>query len=109
MTHHARRWLLSGTAVTMAAVRHADASVPPPPAGWTQVFADDFTGAANTGVNGANWRYDLGTGEVETMTDSTQNVFQDGSGHLVIRPIRDAAGRWTSGRIETQRTDFAAP
>jgi beta-glucanase (GH16 family) len=71
-------------------------------------------------VNTGNWRYDLGTSypggapnwgthEVETMTNSTANVFQDGAGRLQIRPIRDAAGRWTSGRIETQRTDFAAP
>jgi beta-glucanase (GH16 family) len=135
MTHHAsvvagrvpaRRWLLAGTAVlagvaaTVAAVPHADASVPPTPPGWTQVFADDFNGAANTGVNTGNWLYDVGTGypggaanwgtgEIETMTSSTQNVFLDGSGHLVIRPIRDGAGHWTSGRIETQRTDFAAP
>ncbi len=43
------------------------------------------------------------------MTSSTANVFQDGQGHLLIRPIRDGAGNWTSGRIETQRTDFAAP
>jgi beta-glucanase (GH16 family) len=98
----------------------ASAAVPPPPGGMSLVFSDDFTGAANTGVNTANWLYDLGTsypggaanfgtGEVETMTNSTANVFQDGAGHLAIRPIRDAAGRWTSGRIETQRTDFAAP
>ena len=43
------------------------------------------------------------------MTNSTANVYQDGAGHLVIKPIRDGAGNWTSGRIETQRTDFAAP
>jgi beta-glucanase (GH16 family) len=98
----------------------ATASLPPAPPGWTQVFAEDFNGAANTGVNTSNWLYDIGTsypggaanwgtGEVETMTSSTQNVYQDGAGHLVIKPIRDGSGAWTSGRIETQRTDFAAP
>jgi Ricin-type beta-trefoil lectin domain/Glycosyl hydrolases family 16 len=98
----------------------AKASVPPTPSGWTQVFADDFNGAANTGVNTSDWRYDTGTsypggaanwgtGEIETMTSSTQNVYQDGNGHLAIKPIRDGNGNWTSGRIETQRTDFAAP
>jgi hypothetical protein len=98
----------------------AKASVPPTPSGWTQVFADDFNGPANTGVNTSDWRYDTGTsypggaanwgtGEVETMTSSTQNVYQDGNGHLAIKPIRDGNGNWTSGRIETQRTDFAAP
>lgn len=89
---------------------------------WTQIWNDEFNGSAGTGVNTSNWLYDTGTGygcpgcpsgwgtgEVETMSSSTNNVFQDGSGHLVIKPIRDAAGNWTSGRIETQRTDFAAP
>ncbi len=121
-----RRLLLAGLAVlatvaaSMAAIPDAGASVPPTPSGWTQVFADDFNGPANTGVNTANWLYDLGTGypggaanwgtgEIETMTSSTANVYQDGGGHLVIKPLRDGAGNWTSGRIETQRTDFAAP
>ncbi|MEU4238138.1 carbohydrate-binding protein [Actinoplanes sp. NPDC026619] len=98
----------------------ANAAVPAAPAGMTTVFSDDFTGAAGTGLNTANWLYDIGTGyaggaanwgtgEVETMTNSTSNVYQDGSGNLVIKPIRDSAGNWTSGRVETQRTDFAAP
>jgi beta-glucanase (GH16 family) len=128
MTRSRPRWrLLAATAaiatplIAMAAtLGTAGAAVPPPPAGWTTVFSDDFTGANGSGVNTANWLYDLGTGypggagqwgtgEVETMTNSTTNVFQDGQGHLVIKPVRDGAGNWTSGRIETQRTDFAAP
>ena len=87
---------------------------------YTVVFKDDFSGASNTGLNRSNWPYatgtsypggagNWGTGEVERMTDSTTNVFQDGHGHLAIKPVRDEAGNWTSGRIETQRTDFAAP
>jgi Ricin-type beta-trefoil lectin domain/Glycosyl hydrolases family 16 len=127
MTYHlTRARLLAGAAAlalavaSVVAVSDADASVPPTPSGWTQVFADDFNGAAGSGVNTGDWRYDLGTGypggaanwgtgEVETMTSSTANVYQDGQGHLIIKPIRDGAGNWTSGRIETQRTDFAAP
>src|SRR5437763_386146 len=104
----------------VAALTDAHASAPPPPAGWTAVFTDDFTGAAGTGLNTGNWLYDTGTsypggaanwgtGEVETMTSSTANVYQDGAGHLAIKPIRDSAGHWTSGRVETQRTDLAAP
>ncbi|HEY2671644.1 MAG TPA: glycoside hydrolase family 16 protein [Rugosimonospora sp.] len=111
---------LTMAAVSIATALNAGAAVPPPASGWTTVFSDDFTGAAGTGVNTANWLYDLGhgysggagnwgTGEVESMTNNTQNVYQDGSGHLVIKPIRDGSGNWTSGRIETQRTDFAAP
>lgn len=40
------------------------------------------------------------------MTSSTSNVALDGSGNLLITPRRDASGNWTSGRIETRRTDF---
>ena len=121
-----RRLLLCGAAAaalvgaSIATLPNAGASVPPTPAGWTQAFADDFNGSSGTGLNTANWLYDLGhgypggagnwgTGEIENMTNSTQNVYQDGAGHLVIKPIRDGAGNWTSGRVETQRTDFAAP
>ena len=89
--------------------------------GWILVWNDDFNGPANSGVNRENWLYDTGTGygcpgcpaqwgtgEIETMTDSTENVSLDGGGHLVIKPIRAADGTWTSGRIETQRSDFEA-
>src|SRR3954469_12013185 len=107
-------------AALVTVVPRAGASIPPPPSGWNTVFSDDFTGAAGSGLNTGDWRYDTGTsypggaanwgtGEVETMTSSTQNVYQDGGGNLVIKPLRDGSGNWTSGRVETQRTDFAAP
>jgi beta-glucanase (GH16 family) len=87
--------------------------------GWHQIWSDEFDGPANTGVDTSKWLYDTGasypggaanwgTGEVETTSNSTSNVYQDGAGHLVIKPIlRD--GTWTSGRIETNSTNFAAP
>ncbi|MHA5047024.1 glycoside hydrolase family 16 protein [Streptomyces sp. SD15] len=112
---------LSLAAVTAtAATLPANASAPTPPAGWSQVFVDDFNGAAGSGVSTANWQYatgtsypggpaNWGTGEVETMTSSTNNVALDGNGNLLITPRRDAAGNWTSGRIETNRTDFQPP
>lgn len=107
-------------ALATAATQSADASAPTPPSGWTQVFLDDFNGSAGTSVSTSNWQYDTGTSypggpanwgtsEVETMTSSTSNVALDGSGNLKITPIRDAAGNWTSGRIETNRTDFQPP
>jgi hypothetical protein len=97
----------------------AKAAAPPAPAGWNQIFVDDFNGPANTGVNTGNWRYTtgtgypggppgFGTGEVEVMTNSTSNVSLDGAGNLRITPQRAGAG-WTSGRIETNRQDFQAP
>jgi beta-glucanase (GH16 family) len=87
-------------------------------ASWTEVWNDEFSGAANTKVDSL-WQYDTGTsypggaanwgtGEVETMTNSTTNVYQDGSGHLVIKPVK-SNNAWTSGRIETVNTGFAAP
>ncbi|GAA5024577.1 glycoside hydrolase family 16 protein [Streptomyces siamensis] len=107
-------------AAATAATLPANASAPTPPSGWSQVFLDDFNGSAGTGVNTANWQYDTGTsypggaanwgtGEVETMTSSTSNVALDGNGNLLITPRRDASGNWTSGRIETNRTDFQPP
>ncbi|MFG2602984.1 glycoside hydrolase family 16 protein [Streptomyces sp. NPDC048514] len=107
-------------AVATAATAPADASAPTPPAGWTQVFADDFVGPAGAGVSSSDWQYATGTsypggaaawgtGEVETMTSSTNNVALDGNGNLLITPRRDASGHWTSGRIETTRTDFQPP
>ena len=86
---------------------------------WNEVWNDEFSGAANTGVD-SQWQYDIGTGypcsgcaqwgtgEIETMSNSTSNVYQDGSGHLVIKAINNN-GSWTSGRIETTNSSFAAP
>jgi len=90
-----------------------------PPGNWTPVWSDDFAGAAGTSPSNANWITDTGTGyaggaanwgtgEVETDTASTANVGLDGDGHLNITAL-DSGGSWTSGRIESQRSDFAAP
>jgi beta-glucanase (GH16 family) len=96
----------------------APAAVDAPPAGFSLTWSDDFNGAAGTGVNTGSWKYDtgpgssFGTGEIETMTNSTSNVFQDGSGHLVLRALHsgsDPRSGWTSGRIETQAATFGAP
>ncbi|MFG1811995.1 discoidin domain-containing protein [Streptomyces sp. NPDC049040] len=105
-------------AAPAAAAAAAPAAVPAAPAGFTTTWSDDFSGGANTGVNGANWKYDtgpgssFGTGEIETMTNSTSNVYQDGNGHLVLKALHsgsDARSGWTSGRIETQAATFGAP
>lgn len=89
---------------------------------WTLVWYDEFNGSG--GVSGGDWIYDTGTrydcsgcpanwgtGEVETMTNSTSNVFQSG-GNLNIRALHSDSNPtkgWTSGRIETVRTDFQPP
>ena len=61
--------------------------MPPPPSGLTTVFSDNFAGAAGSAPSSANWFYDIGTGygtgEIENTTNSTNNVYLDGNGHLV--------------------------
>ena len=78
------------------------------------MFSDNFAGAAGSPVNSANWKYDtgpgssFGTGEIETMTSSTNNVYLDGNGHLVIKAL-ESGGAWTSGRIQTNTANVGAP
>jgi hypothetical protein len=95
----------------------APSAVPAPPAGFTTTWSDDFNGAANSALDTGTWRYDtgagsgFGTGEIETMTNSTANVYQDGSGHLVLKALHsgtDPNSGWTSGRVETQADGFGA-
>jgi beta-glucanase (GH16 family) len=119
----ARRRLALGAAAVLALSPlnfAAEATVPPPDAGWTQVWADDFNGNAGTLPSSSNWIFDIGhsypggpanwgTGEIAAHTNNPANVSVDGGGNLRITPIRDGAGNWTSARIETQRTDFRPP
>ena len=89
--------------VAFAASLHAQTTP-----GWRLVWSDEFNGPAQSQPASANWNYDLGSsgwgnGEQETYTNSVQNVFEDGAGHLVIRALRDASGHYTSGRIRTGR------
>ncbi|MET0136550.1 MAG: glycoside hydrolase family 16 protein [Kibdelosporangium sp.] len=104
----------------LATTNSASGAVPPPPSGWTQVWADDFNGPANTLPSSSNWIIDTGhgypggpgnwgTGEIQNYTSSTSNLSLDGAGNLRITPLRDGAGNWTSARIETQRSNFKAP
>ena len=95
--------------------------VPAPPPGFRLTWKDDFNGPAGARLSPGKWIYDIGTGygcigcpdqwgtfEIETMTDSTDNVSLDGEGNLLITPIRDLDGNWTSGRIETRKASFTA-
>ncbi|MBM9509602.1 discoidin domain-containing protein [Actinacidiphila acididurans] len=96
----------------------APAAVPAPPSGFSTTWSDDFNGAANAGLDTGVWRYDagpgssFGTGEIETTTTSTSNVYTDGNGHLVLKALHsgtDPNSGWTSGRVETQADGFGAP
>jgi hypothetical protein len=105
--------LTGGLAVSVASAPVAAAdTAPPPPSGFTTVFSDNFAGSAGSAPSAANWFYDIGTGygtgEKEQTTNSTNNVYLDGNGHLVLKAINNG-GTWTSGRIESTRDDFQAP
>jgi beta-glucanase (GH16 family) len=117
-----RRWKLAlftavvAGLVTTAVVAPAGASVPPPPSGWSLVWADDFNGAAGSPPSSANWIVDTGhgypggpgnwgTGEIQNYTGNPANLGLDGSGNLRITPIKSGTS-WTSARIETRRADF---
>src|SRR6202453_3659591 len=125
-----RRGLTAAIAVVIAVIPAAillavapsatGGRVPAALSGWPTAFSDSFSGSAGSGVD-SNWTYDqgtqyngtgctanYGTSEVETNTDSTANVSEDGSGHLNITPV-DSGGSWTSGRIETVADNFEAP
>jgi hypothetical protein len=91
----------------------AATTVPGPPSGWSTVFSDDFAGSAGSGID-SQWQYDtgagssFGTGEIETMTNSTSNVYLDGNGDLDITAL-DSGGAWTSGRVQTTSANVGAP
>jgi len=50
----------------------------------------------------------FGTGEIETMTNSTSNVHLDGNGNLDITALGSGSS-WTSGRIQTTSANVGAP
>lgn len=72
----------------------------------TKTVYDGFSGPAGSPPDPDLWGYDLGNGwgggeELQTYTDSPDNVYQDGDGHLVIKAISSDDG-YTSGRIKTE-------
>jgi beta-glucanase (GH16 family) len=96
--------LLSGLAAMCGGPRTTPATTSPtPPA--TQTWADEFDGAANSAPDSTKWTYDLGAGgwgnqELETYTNLPQNVFMDGTGHLIIR-VERSGSTYTSARLKT--------
>jgi len=97
----------------MVPATSAVAAVPGPPSGWSTVFSDDFNGGSGSGID-SQWMYDtgpgsnFGTGEIETMTNSTSNVHLDGNGNLDITALGSGSS-WTSGRVQTTSANVGAP
>lgn len=84
---------------------------------WNLTWSDEFNGAAGTSPDTSRWNFDVGNnggwgnGELEVYcaagsnaapcSAANPNVFMNGSGSLVLRARRDAAGTWTSTRMQT--------
>src|ERR1700758_1795804 len=73
---------------------------------WKLIWSDEFNGSANTPPNPTKWTFELGDGgwgnqELETYTNSPDNVSRDGAGHLVIRAFKTTSG-YTSARLRTE-------
>ncbi|MDJ1136735.1 glycoside hydrolase family 16 protein [Streptomyces iconiensis] len=89
------------------------------PGAMEEVWRTDFDGAGGSLPSEDDWIIDTGhgypggpgnwgTGEVQEYTKDPANLSLDGEGHLKITALKNG-DTWTSGRIETKRTDFAAP
>lgn len=70
--------------------------------GWTQVWADEFAGAA---LNESAWNINTNAGDsqVRNSQGTRDNVYLEG-GNLVLRSQRQKSGKWnyTSGAVTTQ-------
>ena len=109
--HPVRRVQLLIAAIVLSAALPARAQT------WNLIWSDEFNGAAGTFPDTTKWNYDVGNnngwgnGESEfycvagsntaPCSAANPNVFMNGSGSLVIRARRDAAGTWTSTRMLT--------
>jgi beta-glucanase (GH16 family) len=85
---------------------------------FTSIFLETFPGAEGTLPSPTNWLFDLGTSypggaakwgnnEFENYTNSVNNIRITKNHTLVITPLLNK-GTWTSSRVESQRSDFAA-
>jgi beta-glucanase (GH16 family) len=100
---------------------------PPPTITWTQVWGDEFDGAAGSPVDDTKWAYDTGDGcsqnicgwgnnEKEYYTTAADNISLNGNGQLVIvaHPTTGVtcyygACRYTSAKITTRGKMVASP
>ncbi len=70
-------------------------------------WADEFNGPAASAPDARNWTLEtgdhgFGAQELQTYTDSPDNISLDGQGNLVITVRREDYGAYTSARIHTR-------
>lgn len=83
----------------------SQAIYPPTIDGLTLAWSDTFDGAAGGRPNSEAWNLVTNTNtnnEVQTYTESSQNIQLSGGSTLQLVPFKDQNGAWTSGRIETR-------
>ena len=90
------------------------AATPPPAAGFTLAWSDEFEGPAGATVDATKWTFDVGGGgwgnqELESYTDGPRNAHLTGDGSLAIDVLREShtgpdgiAREFTSARLKTQ-------
>src|ERR1700760_911285 len=82
---------------------------------WNIQWSDEFNAASGTAPSSSTWTFDTGGGgwgngelevycapfsSVSPCNPNASNLYQDGSGNLVIHAI-NSNGTWTSGRMNT--------
>lgn len=95
---------------------------------WTQVWSDEFDGAAGVRIDSTKWRYETADGckegicgwgndEKQYYTDSPENIALNGRGQLMIVARRAPAGltchygpcRYTSAKVTTRGKMLVSP
>jgi beta-glucanase (GH16 family) len=84
---------------------------------WKLFWSDEFNGSKGSSVDTKIWKQDIGGGgwgnnELQFYTGKTKNIYQDGTGNLVIKAIKETIKDacwyvdcdYTSGRILTKGT-----
>jgi beta-glucanase (GH16 family)/pimeloyl-ACP methyl ester carboxylesterase len=104
------------------------ANVSAPKTAWTQVWSDEFDGAAGARIDSTKWNYETtdgckqgicgwGNNEKEYYTDASENIVLNGQGQLMIVARRAPAGltcyygpcRYTSAKVTTRGKMLASP
>ncbi|KAK6543548.1 hypothetical protein TWF694_000292 [Orbilia ellipsospora] len=100
----------------ISTARTASTTTIPSRLGFTLTWSDTFSQSST--LSTTNWKYDIGTsypsgpanwgtGEIQTYTSSSKNVYISPQGYLTIVPIRNPkTGAWTSARVETVQDGF---
>lgn len=80
------------------------------PLAWRLVWSDEFSGSAGSSIDDRKWAFDIGGGgwgnqELQTYTNRTSNVRQNGHGQLEIVARAESFDNrdYTSGRIHTAK------